>query len=72
MPFVPGRRLDDNGHIMLRYAGGAKGLLWASQVAIGYENALRLRVFGDEGGLEWYQETPEALHTRRATSRPRA
>lgn len=60
--FVPGRRLDDNAHVMLRFDGGAKGLLWASQVAIGCENALRLRIYGDEGGLEWSQETPEWLH----------
>lgn len=60
--FVPGRRLDDNGHIMLRYEGGAKGLLWCSQVAIGCDNGLRLRVYGDEGGLEWCQEVPEVLH----------
>ncbi len=59
--FVPGRRLDDNGHVLMRFAGGAKGLLWCSQVAIGCENALRLRVYGDEGGLEWHQEMPEVL-----------
>lgn len=59
--FVPGRRLDDNAHVMLRYASGAKGLIWASQVAVGCENALRLRVYGDAGGLEWCQETPDVL-----------
>lgn len=59
--FVPGRRLDDNAHIMMRYAGGAKGMLWASQVAPGTENGLKLRVYGDKGGLEWAHETPETL-----------
>lgn len=59
--FVPGRRLDDNAHILLRYASGAKGMLWASQVAPGTENGLRLRVYGDKGGLEWQHDTPETL-----------
>ena len=51
--FIPGRALDDNAHVMLRFAGGAKGMLWASQVAPGNENALRLRVYGDKGHLDW-------------------
>ena len=59
--FVEGRPLDDNAHIMLRYEGGAKGMLWASQVAPGNENCLRLRVFGDKGGLDWSQESPNYL-----------
>jgi len=59
--FVPGRQLDDNAHVMLRYAGGAKGMLWCSQVAVGNENALKLRIFGTEGGLEWAQEDPNGL-----------
>ena len=59
--FVDGRRVDDNGHILLRYASGAKGMLWCSQVAPGNENALRLRVYGDKGGLEWAQEDPNYL-----------
>ncbi len=59
--FVPGRRVDDNGHILLRYEGGAKGMLWCSQVAPGCENGLRLRVYGDRGGLEWGQENPNEL-----------
>ncbi|MDN5788345.1 Gfo/Idh/MocA family protein [Pseudorhodobacter sp.] len=59
--FVEGRRLDDNVHVMLRYKGGAKGMLWSSQVAPGNENALRLRVYGDKGGLEWSQEDPNYL-----------
>ncbi len=59
--FVSGRQLDDNAHIMLRYKGGARGMLWCSQVAPGNENALRLRVYGDKGGLEWAQEDPNYL-----------
>lgn len=59
--FVPGRQVDDNGHVMLRFDGGAKGMLWCSQVAPGNENALRIRVYGDKGGLEWAQETPNTL-----------
>lgn len=59
--FVEGRRLDDNVNVMLRFEGGAKGMLWASQVAVGNENALRLRVYGSKGGLEWDQETPNVL-----------
>ncbi len=60
--FVPGRVLDDNTHVMLRFAGGAKGMLWASQVAPGNENALRVRVYGEKGGLSWSQEDPNYLH----------
>ncbi len=59
--FVPGRRLDDNAHIMMRYAGGAKGMIWTSQVAIGHENGLRLRVYGEKGALNWAQEDPNYL-----------
>lgn len=59
--FVPGRQLDDNAHVMLRFAGGAKGMLWASQVAPGNENGLKLRVYGTKGGLEWTQADPNYL-----------
>ena len=59
--FVPGRRLDDNVHMLLRFAGGAKGSLWATQVAPGNENNLRLRVYGEKAGLEWHQENPNEL-----------
>jgi predicted dehydrogenase len=59
--FVPGRRLDDNVQILLRYANGARGALWASQVAPGQDNGLRLRVFGEKGALEWRQEEPNRL-----------
>jgi len=62
--FVPGRQVDDNAHVMLRFAGGARGMLWASQVAPGNENTLRLRIYGENGGLEWAQEDPNYLwHT---------
>ncbi|MFC3630932.1 Gfo/Idh/MocA family protein [Paracoccus angustae] len=59
--FVPGRRVDDNAHILLRFRGGARGMLWCSQVAPGNENGLRLRVYGEKGGLEWGQEDPNYL-----------
>ncbi len=59
--FVPGRQLDDNAHVMMRFKGGAKGMLWCSQVAPGNENALRIRVYGSKGGLEWEQENPNYL-----------
>lgn len=59
--FVPGRRVDDNGHVLMRYHGGARGMLWCSQVAPGNENGLRLRVYGTKGGLEWAQEDPNYL-----------
>ncbi|MFN7043042.1 MAG: Gfo/Idh/MocA family protein [Acidovorax temperans] len=58
---VPGRALDDNVQMLLRYANGARGMLWASQVAPGHENALRLRVYGSKAGLEWQQEHPNQL-----------
>jgi predicted dehydrogenase len=59
--FVPGRLVDDNANVLLRFKGGAKGMLWASQVAPGNENALRLRVYGTKGGLTWSQENPNYL-----------
>jgi predicted dehydrogenase len=59
--FVAGRRLDDNVQVMLRFAEGAKGSLWASQVAVGNENNLRLRVYGEKAGIEWRQEDPNEL-----------
>ncbi len=59
--FVEGRKVDDNAHVMLRYKSGARGMLWCSQVAPGNENCLRLRVYGEKGGLEWAQEDPNYL-----------
>lgn len=62
--FVPGRQVDDNAHVLMRFTGGARGMLWSSQVAPGNENALRIRVYGETGGLEWAQEDPNYLwHT---------
>ena len=64
--FVDGRSLDDNAHVLLRFVGGARGMLWCSQVAPGNENALKIRVYGEHGGLEWEQEAPDKLwHTSR-------
>jgi predicted dehydrogenase len=59
--FVSGRRLDDDGNLLIRYEGGAKGVMVASQVSTGEENDLRLRVYGTQGGLEWRQEEPNRL-----------
>ncbi|WP_213285422.1 Gfo/Idh/MocA family protein [Bradyrhizobium sp. sGM-13] len=59
--FVGGRRLDDDVQILLKWKGGARGMLWASQVAVGNENGLTLRVYGTKGGLEWVQENPNHL-----------
>lgn len=59
--FVAGRALDDNAHVMMRYEGGARGLLWSSQVALGNSNGVRLRVFGEKGSLQWFQEQPNEL-----------
>lgn len=59
--FVPGRRLDDNVQVLLRYAEGARGALWASQVAPGNDNGLRLRIYGDKGGIDWRQDEPNRL-----------
>jgi predicted dehydrogenase len=59
--FVPGRRLDDDGNLLLRFRGGARGVLMASQVEIGHENDLVLQVFGETGSLRWQQEDPNAL-----------
>jgi predicted dehydrogenase len=59
--FVQGRRLDDHAQVMLRYQGGARGMLWSSQVAPGNENALKIRIYGEKAGLEWAQEDPNYL-----------
>lgn len=62
--FVPDRDLDDNIHVMLRYENGARGMIWASQVAPGNENGLKLRIYGTRGGLCWEQENPNRMiHT---------
>ena len=59
--FVPGRRLDDDANLLIRFTNGARGILTASQVCVGNENDLRLRVWGTKGGLDWRQEEPNAL-----------
>lgn len=62
--FVPGRQLDDDGNILLRFQNGAKGILTASQVCPGQENSLSIRVWGTKAGLEWRQESPNELYVR--------
>ena len=60
--FVSGRKLDDDGNLLLKFTDGAKGVLIASQIEVGAENDLRLRVFGEKGSLTWHQEDPNYLH----------
>jgi predicted dehydrogenase len=59
--FVEGRPLDDDGNVLLRFENGARGILYASQISVGEENALRIRVYGEKGGLEWAQQEPNTL-----------
>ena len=59
--FVKGRKLDDDGNVLLRFKGGAKGVLHASQISVGEENNLNLRVYGELGGLEWHQCEPNTM-----------
>lgn len=63
--FVDGRQVDDNAFIHLRYKGGARGQFWVSQIAVGNENALRLRVVGEKASLDWAQETPNVMRYAR-------
>src|SRR2546425_1941368 len=63
---VPGRQVDDNAHIKLRFNNGAKGMMWASMVATGHWHGLRIRVYGEKGSLEWGQEQPNELILRPA------
>ncbi len=62
--FVKGRKLDDDGSVLLRFENGAKGVLWASQIAVGRENDLAIRVYGEKGGVEWEQVSPNSLIVR--------
>ena len=62
--FVPGRELDDDGNVLLRFAGGAKGVLWASGIALGEENDLAIRIYGSKGSVEWHQVDPNTLIVR--------
>ena len=59
--FVPGRELDDDGAVLLRFENGAKGILHARQVCVGEENAIKIYAYGDKGGLEWHQQEPNTL-----------
>jgi predicted dehydrogenase len=59
--FVKGRKLDDDGNVLLRFKGGAKGVLHSSQISVGEENNLNIRVYGEKGGLEWHQKEPNTL-----------
>lgn len=59
--FVPGRLLDDDGVVLLRFENGARGMLFATQVAAGEENAIRIRVYGEKGGIDWQQHEPNTL-----------
>jgi predicted dehydrogenase len=58
---VPGRQVHDYAHVLLRFAGGARGSMWVTNSAAGAEHGLRIRVFGDSGGLEWHQEEPNSM-----------
>lgn len=62
--FVKGRKLDDDGNVLLRFKGGAKGILHASQISVGEENNLNIRVYGELGGIEWHQRYPNTLHVK--------
>ncbi len=59
--FVKGRKLEDDGNVLVRFQGGAKGILYASQISIGEENGLAIRVYGEKGGMEWHQAEPNTL-----------
>ena len=59
--FVAGRKLDDDGTVLLRFKGGAKGVLMASQISVGEENNLKIRIYGEKAGLEWLQTEPNTL-----------
>jgi predicted dehydrogenase len=59
--FVEGRQLDDDGNVLLRFEGGAKGVLHSSQISVGEENNLNIRVYGELGGIEWHQREPNTL-----------
>jgi predicted dehydrogenase len=64
--FVAGRRIDDDANLLVRYNGGAKGVLFCSQISLGEENRITLRVYGTKASLEWHQQEPNELIVRRA------
>ena len=66
--FVKGRRLDDDGNVLLHFAKGAKGLLHASQISVGEENNIAIWIYGEAKGLEWHQENPNYLHVLSQTA----
>ncbi len=59
--FVPGRKLEDDGNVLVKFEGGAKGIIYASQISVGEENNLSINVYGEKGGIEWRQEEPNTL-----------
>ncbi len=63
--FVKGRRLEDDGNVLIHYKGGARGVLYASQISNGEENSLKIRIYGTKAGLEWQQENPNYLYRLR-------
>ncbi len=65
--FVEGRLLDDDGNILLRFSNGAKGILHASQISVGEENDLNIRIYGTKGGLQWRQMEPNTLLVKSMT-----
>ena len=67
--FIPGHQLDDDGNLLVRFKGGAKGIIYASQVSSGDENNLNIRIYGTQGSLHWYQEHPNEL-TFKAADKP--
>jgi len=66
--FIPGRELDDDGNNLIRFEGGAKGIIYASQISNGDENALNIRVYGTKASLEWHQEDPNELIVKYANA----
>jgi predicted dehydrogenase len=62
--FVKGRKLDDDGNVLLRFKGGAKGVLHCSQISVGEENNINIRVYGEKGGIEWHQRFPNTMHVK--------
>jgi predicted dehydrogenase len=62
--FVKGRKLDDDGNVLLRFKGGAKGVLHSSQISVGEENNLNIRVYGEKGGIEWHQRYPNTMYVK--------
>jgi predicted dehydrogenase len=66
--FVPGRQIDDDANLLVRYRGGAKGILFCSQISVGEENRLAIRVYGTTASLEWHQQDPNFLYLRRPNS----